>query len=109
MLTDVTPHSLTCYGPPTVTRDAGGGEVVAWPTARGVIGGLLATLSGDEQELFAQAGLVVTHRFGTKDTTAARGDKMTLGSRSFHIKAIQTGEAWGSFPVLRYVLLQEIL
>lgn len=110
MLTDETPHVLTCLGPPTVVRDSGGGETVTWPTTRTAsVGGLLSTLSGSEREMFAQTGLVVSHQFSTLDTTAERGDKMTYGSRSFKIEGIRTGEAWGSFPVMRYLMLLEIL
>ena len=109
-LIDETPHSVTVYGPPTTARDGGGGETVTWPTVRTVgVGGLLNTLSGSEREMFAQQNLVVSHKFGTQDTTAQRGDKLVYGSRSFKIEGIQTGEAWGSFPVLSYLILLEIL
>jgi hypothetical protein len=33
-LFDELPHSVSVYGPPTVTTDASGGEVITWPTLR---------------------------------------------------------------------------
>jgi hypothetical protein len=54
-LFDDLPHSVTIYGPPTVTADSARGQVITWPTVRASgVPCLIARGSGSESNEFSQ-------------------------------------------------------
>ncbi len=104
----VSPHTVTILAP-TSSTDSGGGVSLSYATRTSGVKGYLNALSASEQERFAQMGIMVSTRFSTTDTTAQRGDKLTYGSRSFHIRGIRQTEAVGTIPILNQLLLEEVL
>jgi hypothetical protein len=102
------PHTVTILAP-TSSTDSGGGVSISFATRTSGVKGYLNALSASEQERFAQMGMFVTSQFSTTDTTAVRGDRLTYGSRSFHIRGIRQTEAVGTIPVLCQLLLEETL
>jgi hypothetical protein len=102
------PHTVTILALTTST-DAGGGVSNAFATRTSAVKGYLNALSANEQLRFAQMDIIVSHQFSTTDVTAQRGDKLTFGSRSFHILGIRVTEAVGTIPRLCQLLLEEQL
>jgi hypothetical protein len=104
----VSPHTVTILAA-TSSRDSGGGVSVSHSTRTSGVKGYLNATSSSEKEIFAQMGMTVDATFSTTDTTAQRGDKLTYGSRSFHIRGIRVTEAVGTIPQLNQLLLEEQL
>jgi hypothetical protein len=102
------PHSITILAASS-SRDSGGGVSLSHSTRTSGIKGLLNAASSSEQERLAQMQIVCTHVFGTTDSSARRGDKVTYGSRSFHVNGIKTGEEVGGIVSLTYLYLEELL
>jgi hypothetical protein len=100
------PHTVTILQA-TSGVDAGGGTTLSFATRTSGVKGILNATSASQRELFAQMGIVVSHTFSTTDVTAQRGDKLTYGTRSFHINGIRQTEAIGSIPVLNQLTLEE--
>lgn len=72
-------HTVDVYGPPTVTRDAGGGTGITWPTVRTSGVKIMLNVSGaNEQERFSQEGLIGPVTGATFDTSLQRGDKLVV-------------------------------
>jgi hypothetical protein len=118
-LFDTPPHSVTIYGPPTTSRDAGGGESVTWPTTRqSAVPCLINTATSSTQNLFAQQGIVVTHTIsilsGVLASAVARGDKVVADDNSavYHIEGIRSGRnvrTYGRTPEFTYLEVREQL
>lgn len=72
-------HEIDVYGPPTATRDGGGGTLLTWPTVRtsGVACLLRVSASGPEDR-FAQKQLTDSVTLATFDTSTQRGDKIVV-------------------------------
>lgn len=115
-LHDNPPHRATIKGPPTTTRDAGGGETVTWPTTRqSALKCSINTLSGREVEMFAQMGLTVSHRLGCLtsilSSAVSRGDQVVADDTSavYKVESIERGRSYGNTPSYTYLALNEIL
>lgn len=113
-LFDAPPHTCTILGPPTITRDDGGGTVVTHSTTRQAdVPCSINLSSSSERELFAQQGITVTHRIGVRTSTlssaVARGDKVTVGGLSYLIRGISAGQAYGGIPALTYLDVEQQL
>jgi len=99
------PHTVTILAA-TSSTDAGGGVSVSYATRTSGVKGYLNATSASERAIFSQMGMVVDATFSTTDVTAQRGDKLTYGSQSYHIRGIRKTEAVGSIPVLNQLLLE---
>lgn len=74
-------HEVTCYGPPTISRDSGGGTTITWSTTR--TSGIRCLISAPQtstSERFGQEQLQGTVTVATFDTTVQRGDKLTVNT-----------------------------
>lgn len=113
-LYDDPPHSVTIYGPPTTTRDAGGGVSVTWPTVRlAAVPCSINTASATERELFQQMGLFVTHTIAflsaALTTPIQRGDKIVADDTgdTYMVKGLRAGRAYGSIPAFTVAQVEE--
>ncbi len=80
-LFDDLPHSVTIHGPPTVTADNAGGEVITWPVVRAAgVPCLILTGQGGERDEFSQSQRTRnqhTIAFSDYDGGVTNGDKVT--------------------------------
>ena len=113
-LYDNPPHRVSHYTSAS-SRDDGGGLTLTYTLAQSAIPCSINTSSGSTRELFAQQGMVVTHRIAvlaSKVTaTVKRGDKFVAEdtSASYLIQGITYGRAYGAIPPFAYFDVQEQL
>lgn len=106
-------HSVAIHGPPTVTQDDAGGDVIAWPTVRAAAVPCSINLTGaSTQDRFGQPGVVVTHvvAFG-EGVSVQRGDRLVCDDTGevLHVLGIRRGRAYGSVPALLYCDCEQVL
>lgn len=79
-LFDELPHAVSIYGPPTVTNDASGGQIITWPTLRAAaIPCLILQGTGSERDEFSQSERQRAQHsiaFGCNDGGIQEGDKL---------------------------------
>ncbi len=79
-LFDNLPHAIDIYGPPLVTVDNAGGEVITWPTLRaGSVPCLICANQGGERDEFNQSQRTrnqYTIAFSDYDGGVDNGDKI---------------------------------
>ena len=113
-LYDNPPHRVTTYTS-EASRDAAGGTVVTYTAAQAALPCSIDTAGAGEREIFAQQGVVVTHKIGvltSKITTAiVRGMKVVTDDRSesYHVRGISAGRSYGSVPAFTYLFCEQIL
>jgi len=102
-LVDDPPHTCNVYTS-THAGDSAGGSVVSYTLSQTGVKCSINMLSGAEQNRFAQMGLTVDYRVGFlgANVTLTRGGKLVSGTRTFHIKSIEVGEAYDDCPALTY-------
>lgn len=113
-LHDDPPHSVNTY---TVvsSADNGGGTTLTYTLAQSAVPCSINTASANEQQLFAQQGIVVTHTVGflaSKLTTElTRGMKLVTADRSesYHVRGISKGRDYGSIPTFVYAYCEQQL
>lgn len=112
MLWDNAPHRCNTYTASSTT-DAGAGTVITYTLAQSDVPCLINTSGANERELFAQMGVVVTHRVSFKTSVLAvplaRGMKIVSGGDVFHVKAINGGLAFLGVPPLVYAECEQQL
>ncbi len=89
-------HEVNVLGPVVVTRDAGSGTGLTWPTTRTTAVPCLLKVNGSgDGEQFGQPQLTDTITVATYDTTIQRGDKLVVTKGptqvgfSLHVQSIQ--------------------
>lgn len=113
-LHDNPPHRITTYTS-EAARDLGGGTVITYTAADSALPCSIDTASAGEQTLFAQQGIVVTHKIGILTsaitTTIVRGMKVVTDDRSesYHVNGISAGRAYGGVPALTYLFVEQQL
>lgn len=79
-LFDSLPHQVTILGPPTVTNDASGAQIITWPTTRTAnVPCLILQNTGSERDEFSQSErqrAQHTIAFGCNDGNIQVGDKL---------------------------------
>jgi molybdopterin synthase catalytic subunit len=111
-LHDNPPHRVTTYTSVTDNDDGGGGTALTFTTAQSALPCSIDTASASERELFAQQGIVVTHKIGilTSAITTAivRGMKVVTDDRSesYHVRGISAGRSYGSIPAFTYLFCE---
>ncbi len=105
---DRLPMRATIQSLSTAT-DAGGGVQLAYSTAQVGVKCSINTASASTRELFAQMGMVVTHRvaFLASDLTVTvqRGWQIITDDRSetYTVRGISRGRAYGPIPEFVYL------
>lgn len=113
-LYDNPPHRVTHYTS-TSGRDDGGGVTLSYVLAQSAIPCSINTSGSSTRELFAQMGIVVTHRIAALaskiSATVKRGDKFVADDNSaqYLIQGITYGRAYGNIPPFVYFDVQEQL
>ncbi len=113
-LYDNPPHRVTHYTSAS-GRDDGGGTTLTFTLAQSAVAVSINTTSSSERELFAQLGMIVTHRVAallSKFTTAPkRGDKLVADDNgaTYHVLGISAGRSYGNIPAFVYLECQEQL
>lgn len=113
-LYDSPPHLITTYTS-AAARDAGGGEVITYTAAQAALPCSIDTAGASEQLLFAQQGIVVTHKIGILTsaitTPITRGMKVVTDDRSesYHVRGISAGRSYGNIPPFTYLYAEQIL
>ncbi len=107
-------HRVTVYGPPDVTTDSSGGEVITWPTvrARGVPCIILEGFGGERNE-FSQSQRPrgsVTITFGCYDGGVEPGDKLVddkTGS-TYRFTGDKKQQGYGGIPQFTQISATEL-
>lgn len=113
-LYDNPPHAVNTYTVAS-TQDTGGGTGLTYTLAQSSVPCSINTSSSSERELFAQQGIVVTHRVAflssVLTTPLTRGMKLvaTDNSASYHVRGISTGRAYGNVKAFTYADCEEQL
>ena len=108
---DLLQHRVSVYRQ-TNTQDAtSGGTVVAWTLRTADVPCLIRGMSGQEQLMFAQQNIVVTHTIYGLDETAQSGDKVVNDrtGKTFLLTSIQIQEGVGNIDTFTFWLGREIL
>lgn len=111
-LYDNPPHRVSHYTSAS-GRDDGGGVTLSYTLAQSAIPCSINTSGSSTRELFAQMGIVVTHRIAvlaSKITaTVKRGDKFVADdtSASYLVQGITYGRTYGNIPRFAYFDVQE--
>lgn len=113
-LFDAPPHAVATYSVDT-SRDAGGGETLAYTLVQSAVPCSINTASAATQELFAQQGIRVSHTVAflssALTTAVTRGFKLVAADTgaSFKVEGIRAGRAYGRVPALLYCDCSELL
>jgi hypothetical protein len=113
-LHDNPPHRVTTYTS-DASRDLGGGTAITYTAAQAALPCSIDTASASERELFAQQGIVVTHKIGILTaaitTAIVRGMKVVTNDRSesYHVRGISAGRTYGSIPPFTYLFVEQQL
>lgn len=95
-LFDDLPHSVSIYGPPLVTPDSSGGEVITWPTLRTAgVPCLIRRGTGSENDEFNQTQRqVATHSIAFSDNDGG----LELGDLLINEKTLEKYRFTGDRP-----------
>lgn len=113
-LYDSAPHACATYSV-NATRDAGGGETLAYTLVQSAVPCSINTASSSTQELFSQQGIQVSHTVAflasVLTTAITRGFKLVAADTgaSFKVEGIRAGRAYGRIPAFVYCDCSELL
>lgn len=113
-LYDNPPHRVAHYTSAS-GRDDGGGTTIIFTLAQSAIPCSINSSGSSTRELFAQQGIVVTHRIAflasAISATVKRGDKFVAADNSatYLVQGITYGRAYGNIPAFLNLDVQEQL
>lgn len=108
------PHRASTYTVAS-SRDDGGGVALTYTLAQSAVPCSINTASASTVERFAQEGITVTHTVAflssALTTALTRGMKLVADdtSKSYHVRGIRQGRAYGSVPAFVYADVEEQL
>lgn len=112
MIWNAAPHRCAIHTLATGT-DAGMGTTHTYAPAQADVPCLNNTASARTVEMYAQEQISVSHTISIKSslltTPVARGAKVVVGSQSYHVEGIRSGEAFLQIPAFTYLDCSELL